>query len=203
MQAIANYSSSEESNAEEETPQNKRVRKIPHIFGNWATFVYINVYSPELDFACNSYLKRCNLTKLDKLHISLSKTGFMKVFQIQKFINSLSTVFEYTRAFNIGFLKVSGYSDDENSQHFLALDVCEGVDHIKSLMQKIDPIMESFCLDKYCKDAKFHASFAYSRTKIKPSTLRKLNDILQPAMHIRVEQVECQVGNRNFSWNFR
>jgi 2'-5' RNA ligase len=199
MQNILNYSSTDEESLPDECVE--RIRKVPHISGNWAAFVFIDVYSPELEYICNNYLKAANIERIERLHVSLSRTGYLKIFQIEKFVENLSKLLVVVAAFSIAFKTISGYSDDENLQHFLALDVKYGTESLKSLVEKIDEVMEMFGFEKYYKDPKFHLSFGYSRTKIKAAKISELNRMDQISAQITVTQIKCKIGNRDYSWD--
>jgi Uncharacterised conserved protein len=201
MQNILNYSSTEEESLADECIE--RIRKVPHIVGNWAAFVYVDVYSPELDYICNTYLKALNVERIEKLHVSLSRTCYLKVFQIDKFVENLSNIFVDVSVFPVIFKTISDYSDDENLQHFIALDVKYGSESLKTLVQKIDKVMEMFGLERYYDDPKFHLSFGYSRTKIKAAKIRELNRIDPATAQITATRIQCKIGNRDYSWDLR
>lgn len=78
----------------------EKVRTVPHIQGNWATLVYIPVESPSLSEWISKALERlqsCQSGLIElkddletEFHISLSRTVYLKVYQIDRFVEKLS-----------------------------------------------------------------------------------------------------------------
>ncbi|KAI8838980.1 hypothetical protein BC829DRAFT_404141 [Chytridium lagenaria] len=60
------------------------------------------------------------------LHISLSRTLFLKEFQLDRFLELLKTQLSKSKQFGFSFSKLSKYENDEKTRSFLALDVGEG-----------------------------------------------------------------------------
>ena len=85
----------------------EKIRNVPHVPGNWATLVYIEIESLEmvetLDELYNHLFQlNPNLHPIqDDLgyHLSLSRTVYLKVYHIEPFVELLRTGLESKRTF--------------------------------------------------------------------------------------------------------
>ena len=134
-----------------------RMRSVPHIAGNWATSVYIKSMSlvtfayfayfillvtPVPDFlillkklciAINETLVAqggasvLECIKPEDLHISLSRTVYLKVFQIDRFVAALFKSLHSSEPFWFSFQNApSSFVNDERTRSFLGLEVARG-----------------------------------------------------------------------------
>ncbi|KAI9092380.1 hypothetical protein DFS34DRAFT_290296 [Phlyctochytrium arcticum] len=107
--------------------------------GNWPTFVYlsfplpIDLYEtlPSLlsqtlaNLPPGVELKRVNPLE-EAYHLSLSKTVYLKLFQIDRFVANLKKRLKGSKKFSIGFANLSTFRNDADSKSFLGLMVGAG-----------------------------------------------------------------------------
>lgn len=187
--------------------QNQRIRQVPHIVGNWATYVYIQgygllmlvpasfftgVFSVALDL-------HPTLKPMDSefVHVSLSKTVYLKVFQIDSFIADLRKELKGREPFRIGFGEVSKYENDEATRAFLAVDISIGSKILAQLVDRVDKVMETHQKDKYYALPKFHCSFGWD-FRLPDSLPTKLDQSLFEFGGLLVDQILCRSGDKLF-----
>ncbi|KAJ3182864.1 poly(U)-specific 3'-to-5' RNA exonuclease [Gaertneriomyces sp. JEL0708] len=138
------FLSMEGSDTEDVSPNLKhggRIRSIPHVRGNWPTFVYctfqpppdlINIVSDIIERAIHNVptLKKVKLLE-NGLHISLSKTVYLKSFQIDRFSELLKKRCSILHRFEIGFNGITSYVNDEGTRSFLGLDIGYGHQQVR------------------------------------------------------------------------
>ena len=92
------------------------------------------------------------------LHLSLSRTLYLKPYQMPMVLKSLQTLLKSVAPFQIGFLKWNCYSQENGERSYLSLDVGAGSNTIKKLTRDVDEIITSFRQPKYYESAQFHVS---------------------------------------------
>ncbi|KAJ3287852.1 poly(U)-specific 3'-to-5' RNA exonuclease [Borealophlyctis nickersoniae] len=160
-----------------------RVRSIPHVEGNWATFAHVSFELPlELDDIVARIIYRArekvpNLIPLDQskkdaYHISLSRTVFLKVFQIDRFTELLGKKMEGKSRFNVCFTKITRYMNEERTRSFLSLDVGAGKEHLVPCVKDVDEVMTQFRQKPFFKHSKM-GSKTVSPVRLLPNLNRK------------------------------
>ncbi|KAJ3055993.1 poly(U)-specific 3'-to-5' RNA exonuclease [Rhizophlyctis rosea] len=173
-----------------------RVRSKPHVEGNWATVVYVSFLpSAELEDLVEQIRTKLGkrlypqhtLTPIyeDLLHISLSRTAFLKVFQIDRFVELLGEKVSQLQRFHVTFNGFSQYLNDDETRSFLGADVEQGKDQVP----------------------KFHASIASAPTvAITPKMAKKINKEFEAGLKdimVPITGVQCKIGNKSYSWQFK
>ena len=133
-----------------------RIRNVPHIPGNWATSVYIPVKHQGLDVWIDQAFERLRSknpdlerilpqdSELDGLHISLSRTVYLKVYQIDSFQDILRKRISEKHAFVAAPSKVATYSNDEQTRSFVSVDLYGGTHHLLELVEIVNEAMTQF-----------------------------------------------------------
>ncbi|KAJ1980178.1 poly(U)-specific 3'-to-5' RNA exonuclease [Dimargaris cristalligena] len=166
-----------------------RVRTTPHVEGNWATHVYIEV---QPDDNCADFIERlvsqAQLQAQGPLvtnslppptnrpdnpsppspppsyHISLCRPAFLKVFQIEPFVTHLRRLLQpqmSTFAFDFSFNAIDYLVNDEQTRSFLILEVGLGHADLEHLVRtRVDPVMRAFRQPAYYDEPRFHISVA-------------------------------------------
>lgn len=126
---------------------------------------------------------------MTSLHVSLSKTVFLKVFQIDAFIRKLTSAIQSTilpnpkatlsaerltlntttapttqkkRVFNTCLTHFSYYPNDDQTRLFLSANVGTGSPECLALTKSVDAVMADFGLPVFYDPPKFHASIAWT-----------------------------------------
>ena len=178
-----------------------RVRNVPHQEGNWATLVYIsldNIYLDTFIHKCMQSLKDQSLCPMEDLHISLSKTLYLKAHQITNFINALERQVQ-TQNFQISFSDLTTYENDERTCNFLALNVLSGKSDLLKLVNVVNTVASSFGHASYYEEPSFHTSFAWCSNRIEINPNLNSNAIHSVIVDINSINVKC--GNRIYEIN--
>lgn len=186
---------------------NGRIRRFPHIKGNWATLVYVplTVTSHDTVDLADSITKQLQNTlsmcpiPADEQHISLSKPLFLKEFQIQPFIDHLTDRLRLVSPFTVHPTSYNVYQNDEKTTTFAALD-CVG-NGLKETLKAVDETALDFRLPTFYDPPQFHVSFAWSTDK--QDAYEKIKQTLHamPVVKVasfKVESLHAKIGNKLF-----
>lgn len=99
------------------------------------------------------------------------------------------------------------FVNEEKTRTFLALSL-EDNEHLRSLLKKVDNVMDQFKLDRFYADPKLHASLLWclgDRVQDLEPLVVKLNEdflaLFAKAKMISLavmDQLHCKIGNRTF-----
>jgi len=206
---LVDYESSSDDDQQTLETTIKRIRTVEHIPGNWATLIYIPIVSDNLEKWIISIfekikLKNPTLQKLEdmdgNIHISLCRTAYLKEYQIDRFVQSVTSKvnsFDFMNDLSqISFSKVSIYQNDEKTRSFAAVDVHAGATALKWMVEQLNPILLEFNQQSFYSDPKFHASFGWTTFDIRlphfsPDELTSLHKIC-----CFISRIHIRVGNR-------
>ncbi|KAJ3263847.1 poly(U)-specific 3'-to-5' RNA exonuclease [Chytriomyces hyalinus] len=177
----------------------QRLRIQNFVPGNWSTVVHVTVEPPEhiavfIANACDKMRARFQtFEQVSPLHVSLSRTIFLKEFQIA--------------SFDISLTKFNAYSNDDQSKHFLSIDVGAGSMQLEQLTTSVNTVVKQFSEPEFYKDPKFHASIGYildTETMSSESAYEnEITGIFQDTeipqdATFSIHQVVCKTGNQVF-----
>ncbi|CAG8605849.1 14073_t:CDS:2 [Cetraspora pellucida] len=205
-----------------------RTRAKPHVEGNWATHVYMEVVIPEdfksllrkmkscaqnaaretsFKFFENDMISSVDSQKIvndSKLHISLSRPLFLKYFQIEKFWENLRKGFENKKRFSLSFSEISHFTNDDKTRSFLALEVGGGVNELKILLEHVNKVAKDFRQNEFYENPRFHASVLWSLGD-KPIYESLRDTVINSGFEdiIRdyvfiINKMVCKIGNKTF-----
>jgi hypothetical protein len=199
LKEIRQYESESDEEFINDLSKGIKLRKVPHVIGNWATFVYIKVSLKNLELLWKNAQKlqpSLTLIPAKEIHISLSRTVYLKVFHIQKFINSL-LILENKTSFNLSCSKVSKYLNDERTRSFISIDIGAGNKHLLELTELVDGVLSEFNVEQYYKEPKFHFSIAWDSMRIPKSVAEELDKSFDAKKyHFPVTSVMCKIGDK-------
>jgi hypothetical protein len=136
---------------------------------------------------------------MNDLHISLSKTLYLKAHQISNFIIALKQKLQMQK-FRISFSDLQIYANDERTCNFLALDVHCGKSDLFKLVTLVNAVTASFGLPTYYDDPRFHTSFAWSQNTIDlDKEMVDIDSIYNITVDVSCINVKC--GNRIYEIN--
>ncbi|KAJ1980535.1 poly(U)-specific 3'-to-5' RNA exonuclease [Dimargaris xerosporica] len=147
------------------------LRTVPHIEGNWATYVYIKVhledelaqYVQQLIYCAQELCPYQILPTSDEpgvYHISLSRLVFVKVYQIDRIVTQLETVAARHSSFNFAFDALQRFTNDERTRSFLALGVGAGHFELNQLAKHVDQVWAGYHFPAFYEPPQFHISVA-------------------------------------------
>jgi len=191
-----------------------RIRNVPHIPGNWAIYVHVRI---PISFDLKDMLSRIysrmspsvpslrQLETIEKnvLHVSVSRTAFLKVFQIHRFVDILKKQLSIHKKFKMGFSSIDAYQNDEGTCGFLSLNIGRGYSSLLEFTRIVDNVMISFRQPVYYKDPSFHTSIAYT-TKLGSITKAKVDEYQElfknelSKFSFDIDSVYITSGNKDF-----
>eukprot|EP01112_Ceratiomyxa_fruticulosa_P011552 TRINITY_DN3141_c0_g2_i2.p1 TRINITY_DN3141_c0_g2~~TRINITY_DN3141_c0_g2_i2.p1 ORF type:complete len:329 (-),score=72.09 TRINITY_DN3141_c0_g2_i2:225-1211(-) len=143
-----------------------RIRQFPHVEGNYATFVYIpiNLSSDTHNSLLTIHTKYPNLQPFlptDDTHISLSRTFPLLLHHIQPFVDSLSKTLKDVRQFDVEFTDYKCFTNDQRTRSFVSLGVGTGSEFICKLIKRVDKIVAEFKGPVFYADPLPHMTFGW------------------------------------------
>ncbi len=103
--------------------------------------------------------------RVDSLHLSLSRTLYVKEMHKELLLKQLETALSGVElpTTKISFSKLAKYSNDEGTCHFLALDLAEGesAGQLEKVIQLIDSVLKGFGLPQYYDPPSLHVSLGW------------------------------------------
>ncbi|KAJ3234544.1 poly(U)-specific 3'-to-5' RNA exonuclease [Chytriomyces hyalinus] len=191
----------------------QRLRIQNFVPGNWSTVVHVTVEPPEhfavfVSNACDKMRARFQtFEQVSPLHISLSRTIFLKEFHIARFIQLLKTGISAHSSFDIALTKFNAYSNDDQAKHFLSIDVGAGSSQLEQLTAIVNSVVKQFSEPEFYTEPKFHASIGYILdTETIPSESTHRNELtsmfhdtgIPQDATFSIHQVVCKTGNQVF-----
>jgi len=153
----------------------------------------------------NSELEKIN-TKIhsfdyfkNEIHISLSRTIFLKYFQHDRFSNLFKDKLQGISKFYISFDDFQSYINDDKTRSFFSLNVGTGYNNLYEIMKRIDDLVISFHQKPFYTPPQYHASISWAEDKtiineeiikrFKEKYLHKIKNTLIP-----IKEVQLKIG---------
>ncbi|KAH6582420.1 hypothetical protein BASA61_001395 [Batrachochytrium salamandrivorans] len=170
------------------------VRTVAHVEGNWPTFVYIPVsVKGEIRDELKDWIARATSdtspwhshVELGSeeslgLHVSLCRTVYLKVFQIDRFMSLLEQHLRLQSSFAISFVGASVYVNDEKTRSFVGLDIGHGHQELEDLVRCVDLALVAFHQPTFYKleiklgDLRYISLFARTLSSRQKSRLKEI-----------------------------
>jgi 2'-5' RNA ligase len=130
----------------------EKIRNIPHVEGNFATFIYISIKRSKkivsIEEEIIKLLGEFKVDKVDELHLSLTKTFFLKYHQISNFVKDMNTKLLKIQQHVLVTSKVKYFANEFDNRFFLTLEVRKTkllirlVNEITEIIKKYDSAYE-------------------------------------------------------------
>ncbi|KAG0144503.1 hypothetical protein CROQUDRAFT_659942 [Cronartium quercuum f. sp. fusiforme G11] len=199
-----------------------RKRSKPHVEGDWPTHIYLSLEIPDevkklIDKVVEQLPQDTRkwhslmMTQDNKLHLSLSRPLALRAHQRQTFRSSLTHAISNAEHVKFHFARFCSLVNDDRSREFLALEVGSGHSTLNELIERINWVLSSFCLEEYYSKPIFHSSVCWRLIKdevdekliIKESILQGLNEIkdldLLRSLEWLIEDVKLVIGKSVWS----
>lgn len=99
----------------------------------------------------NNLPKVFNVQRIEKLHISLTKTVILKHHWIDIFMESIKNRIIYIKKFVIFFGSLHVYCNEERTRTFIGLEIRTGYDSLMKLVEILDECLIEFNLPTFYK----------------------------------------------------
>jgi len=132
------------------------------------------------------------------LHVTLSRTAYLRGFQIDAFVRQVSEALEGQGRFQVHFTTPETYVNDEGTRHFMGLATMSQSNRLNTLKDLMDTVFSRNGFLRYYADAKFHVSVGWQLGEFSPATLPALHS-LASRIHVQsfpVDVVHLKIGNR-------
>ncbi|KAJ3548482.1 hypothetical protein NM688_g5293 [Phlebia brevispora] len=159
-----------------------RKRTIPHVDGQYASYVYIPLRlsrsSPLYNFlrdvlsTARAAVPSLHPIGVDaaadpvnpnpELRISLTRPIYLRAHQREEFKSAVRAVARRSQQFTASFAQFAELVNDERTRTFLTLEVGAGHLEFKALSDALVPILDTFRQELYYKAPRFHASIAWA-----------------------------------------
>ncbi|KAF9220485.1 hypothetical protein BS17DRAFT_787062 [Gyrodon lividus] len=170
-----------------------RLRTVPHVEGQYATYIYIplvlhrkdalyTLIEDVLSFCKepvpslhaigrqnDEHLAGARATRWE-LHISLSRPLFLRAHQREEFKRAIKQVASSLAPFDGSFATFSELTNDERTRTFLALEVGAGHAELRRCLELLAPTLRLLRQKAFYADPKFHASIAWALLEKTPSS---------------------------------
>lgn len=192
-----------------------RVRSFPHVEGNWATHVFIEVEwnSNFFDFVNRvlDLVKPVPFHALPEFHISLSRTVAIRHHWIEPLVDSLRIHLKTIKASLSDLSTVKLFTNDEKTRTFLCLEISEeDTDVLKGYVEAVDKSFAEFKLQKYYENPSFHISIGWClgdvTAQISEDTMGQVKAIFGEFMAtyselsvVYARHITCRSGNKCFA----
>ncbi|XP_061533318.1 U6 snRNA phosphodiesterase 1 isoform X2 [Phycodurus eques] len=184
-----------DTQAEDSSFHDGRIRSFKHERGNWATYVYFP-YKPEEEFGelmevllSTAAAFGVVLTAQEEFHLSLSQTVVLRHHWIQPFIQGLKAgLVPYKRT-------------------FLGMEVATGHAELLNVVRVVDRTLTDYHLDTFYQDPSFHVSLAWcvgDFTMQLRKCLHELQNLVdnheEEPYHLWLDcaELRCRTGNKTF-----
>ncbi|KAI5476208.1 UPF0406 family protein [Pseudohyphozyma bogoriensis] len=182
-----------------------RIRAHPHIKGQWACHVFIDLApSPTLrkilseahTFVSESHEKGVVLSHLENestLHISLSRPLLLQTNIWNDLKAGVARVAESFSGFHARYATFATLENDQKNRRFLGIELGTGWTELKEVLDSIDALLVKLRLPTYYPNPRFHTSISWS-TITSASTLEK--DKMMPFSDGELEALKKKWGKK-------
>ncbi|XP_061677930.1 U6 snRNA phosphodiesterase 1 isoform X2 [Syngnathoides biaculeatus] len=184
-----------DTQTEDSSLHDGRIRSFKHERGNWATYVYFPSAFGVV------------LTPQEEFHLSLSQTVILRHHWIQPFIQGLKAGLAPCKRFVCSAPRLNVYNNAEKTRTFLGMEVVTGHAELINLVRVVDRTLKDYRLDTFYQDPSFHVSLAWCVGDFS-TQLRKCLHELQNLVdnhegepyHLCLDcaELRCRTGNKTF-----
>ncbi|XP_061629413.1 U6 snRNA phosphodiesterase 1 [Phyllopteryx taeniolatus] len=202
-----------DTQAEDSSFHDGRIRSFKHERGNWATYVYFP-YKPEEEFGelmevllSTAAAFGVVLTPQEEFHLSLSQTVVLRHHWIQPFIQGLKAGLAPYKRFVCSAARLKVYSNAEKTRTFLGMEVATGHAELLNVVRVVDRTLTDYHLDTFYQDPSFHVSLAWcvgDFTMQLRKCLHELQNLVdnheEEPYHLWLDcaELRCRTGNKTF-----
>ncbi|KAH8917106.1 hypothetical protein BT69DRAFT_1287006 [Atractiella rhizophila] len=202
------------------TAHQGRQRTHEHSVGSWPTHVYADVDLSmsflrltksltegaknllSADTAIHSLLPPLS----DHIHLSLSRPLMLSTNSKKDFVNQLRLRAQDHDRFEIAFDSLAVLTNDDNTRHFLVLEINEGASLLRNLVSSIDNLCVTHRLPPYYAEPRFHISLIWWlpspeldqkegwKEELEKKLEQTFGDEIRRIAPCEVKAVECKIG---------
>ena len=141
-----------------------------------------------------------SLIGLESLHLSLSRPLQLYTSQRDGFRQAVTGAVRKQPPSTLSFAVLANLTNDDNTRHFLSVEIGYGHAELLSLVRSIDAVLTEFKLPVYYEEARFHVSVAWWLPHMGVDTVllqEKLESLEMTALRrfkLDVQTVEMKIG---------
>lgn len=196
MNRLVLYESSDSSDCEEDLDA-----PLETIAGNWPTFIFVQVAIDSLLVEKILQFQRStgiHIQEIHDKHISCSRTIVLKSFQVDAFLSRMANAMKDLIRFQVNFYRIRRFRSLFKS--FISFQVGKGADMLQQITSHVNSLLQDYHQEPYWKNPKFHSSIAFCfSTEVDFSHLKLFEAELLKYTFL-VDTVNCNIGNRAYSW---
>lgn len=157
-------------------------------------------FSVDLAEDKQAILKHCvGLEEIEQQHISLSRTIYLKMHELEKFVQEIRLMLYDIRSFDISFAQIAQLTNDEKTRSFVTLEVGSGYNELLECVKLVDKVVKSFQQPEFYDPPRFHTSVAWSLSEDDIKNLNIPSSCIVEAMtnnHFHLSRLYIKQGNR-------
>nr|XP_002131286.1 U6 snRNA phosphodiesterase-like [Ciona intestinalis] len=218
--AICALYATEQTEHNDPTKHQGRVRSFQHVKGNWATFLYIpypNPHCNELRSYVEDLLQFQGLDHwkiVDDFHLSVSRTSAIPHHFIEPLVEGIQGCAQKLSPVILNFsCDLKFYVNDEKTRSFCGFEVTSPfiLAKLQTLVDHINKPLKDYKCDSYYENPSFHISISWTLGNIFEQNWKKQLEIFQTHWsEVFIESPElfsfeannlvCKCGNRLFTF---
>lgn len=190
-----------------------KTRNVPHQIGNYPLFIYIPILSSNkytsIAKAIQSQSNDSNnmpLEAINSYHLSLSSTYYLKLVEIERFVDPLRNTLSTFNKFPIAITNhIKYFSNEYKNRHFIGIEIKKSKQLMK-ISQAIDDILNEYGLNEYIipiEDKCYHISLLWDTNGKYCLSETELNEVVSKEVQvikvIKVDSIKAKIGSKVYS----
>jgi len=186
-----------------QAPESIFRRAVPHISGNWAGHVFVNLASNSwpIQPAMETFRQSLQtagysgpmIVQQLPFHLSLSRTFYLQISFVDSFVQALCERLKNQTSFSIRVIPDNRIlCNDDQSRSFLVWSI-QPTRALLPLVREIDTVLQQYQQPIYYQTPHFHVSLASFAGDVSHLELEPLNNE-SSSFVVQIDQIQCTFG---------